>query len=272
MKRHLIALDLDGTLLTDDKVISPRTLKTLSAIKAQGHHVVIATGRPYRASKDYYRQLGLDTPLVNFNGAFTHHPVSRTAFSDIHSPLDRQAAMDILEICESQKVENTMFEIKDRFYLRYAERGFAEAFTMNQKPGGVGPLRTLLKEAPTSILIHPEENRHQAITNEITNQFDKSVDQRTWGAPWNVIEIVRSGINKAFGLKKIADFYGIHQDQVIAFGDEDNDLEMIDYAGIGIAMENGIQPLKEIASDVTLSNGQDGVAHFLESHFKLNRQ
>lgn len=272
MKKHLIALDLDGTLLTDDKAISARTLKTLSRLQAEGHRLVIATGRPYRASKDYYRQLGLDTPLVNFNGAFTHHPVAGSSFSDSHSPLEKQAAMDILDICESEHVENTMFEIKDRFYLRYADRGFAEAFTMNQKPLGVGPLRALLKEAPTSILIHPEHSRHESITSEINNRFGKSVDQRTWGAPWHVVEIVRSGINKAYGLRKIAAYYGIHQDQIIAFGDEDNDLEMIDYAGIGIAMENGIKPLKDIASDVTLSNGQDGVAHFLESHFRLSQK
>ena len=74
MKQHLIVLDLDGTLLTDQKVISPKTKAILNQARKDGHQVMIATGRPYRASEIYYRELGLNTPIVNFNGAFVHHP------------------------------------------------------------------------------------------------------------------------------------------------------------------------------------------------------
>lgn len=68
--RYLIALDLDGTLLKDDKTISEKTIKVLNKVKEEGHVVMISTGRPYRASELYYKQLDLDTPIVNFNGAF----------------------------------------------------------------------------------------------------------------------------------------------------------------------------------------------------------
>lgn len=73
-ERHLIALDLDGTLLKDDKTISPKTKTVLNKAREMGHVVMIATGRPFRSSELYYRELGLDTPIVNFNGAFIHHP------------------------------------------------------------------------------------------------------------------------------------------------------------------------------------------------------
>ena len=73
-EKHLIALDLDGTLLRNDKTISSRTKETLLTLKQQGHHVMIATGRPFRSSVQYYQELGLQTPIVNFNGAFVHHP------------------------------------------------------------------------------------------------------------------------------------------------------------------------------------------------------
>ena len=73
MKPHLIVLDLDGTLLTDQQQISAKR-KTLLQAKEQGHQVMIATGRPYRASDLYYHELGLTTPIVNFNGAYVHHP------------------------------------------------------------------------------------------------------------------------------------------------------------------------------------------------------
>ena len=74
MEKYLICLDLDGTLLTDDKTISPYTKKVLNELKTKGHEIMISTGRPYRASQPYYTELGMTTPVVNFNGAFVHHP------------------------------------------------------------------------------------------------------------------------------------------------------------------------------------------------------
>lgn len=74
MKQHLIVLDLDGTLLTDNHTISPKTKQTLMKAKEAGHLIMIATGRPFRASNIYYQELGLTTPIVNFNGAYIHHP------------------------------------------------------------------------------------------------------------------------------------------------------------------------------------------------------
>lgn len=83
-EKHLIVLDLDGTLLTDNKTISPRTKQTLLKLKENGHDVMIATGRPFRSSELYYRELGLTTPIVNFNGAFVHHPLQTSWGYTIH--------------------------------------------------------------------------------------------------------------------------------------------------------------------------------------------
>lgn len=83
-EKHLIVLDLDGTLLTDNKTISPRTKQTLLKLKENGHEVMIATGRPFRSSELYYRELGLTTPIVNFNGAFVHHPLQTSWGYTIH--------------------------------------------------------------------------------------------------------------------------------------------------------------------------------------------
>ena len=73
-EKHLIALDLDGTLLKNDKTISHKTKHVIQKAREAGHVVMIATGRPFRSSEMYYRELQLDTPIVNFNGAFVHHP------------------------------------------------------------------------------------------------------------------------------------------------------------------------------------------------------
>lgn len=268
MKQHLIAIDLDGTLLTDDKLISKRNLATIEKAKQQGHIVCIATGRPYRASQMYYKQLNLNTPIVNFNGAFTHHP-NHKGFGYYHSPLELNTAKTIIETCEAFQVKNIMVEIIDDFYLRYYDEVLIETFSMGQSPVQFGNLHYLLTDHPTSILIHPKDDHVQDLKALLKEAHAEVIDQRVWGAPWNVIEIVKAGLNKAIGLQKIANYYSIPQERIIAFGDEDNDLEMIEYAGVGVAMENAIPELKTIANQTTLTNEADGIAIFLEEHLQL---
>lgn len=269
MKPHLIAVDLDGTLLSDEKTISKRNRDVLFRLRKLGHKVVIATGRPYRASKDYYQQLALDSPMVNFNGAFVHHPLAPDTFKTMHSPLDRRVAKMIVETCEALNVKNIMVEVMDDYYLRYLNRGFAEAFTLNQSPSDYGNLQKLLTRDPTSLLIHPDDDQHSKLKSLLSDAHAEVIDQRSWGAPWHVIEIIKAGLNKAVGLKKIAAHFQIPQERVIAFGDEDNDFEMLEYAGCGVAMENAIDDLKALANEQTSSNESDGVAAFLENYFSL---
>ncbi|WP_143521294.1 HAD-IIB family hydrolase, partial [Pseudomonas sp. 2995-1] len=80
------------------------------------------------------------------------------------------------------------------------------------------------------------------------------IEQRSWGAPWHIIEIIKAGIHKAVGIKEVSKFYQIPQDRIIAFGDEDNDLEMLEYAGCGVAMANAIDELKIVADKQTNTN------------------
>lgn len=268
INRHIIALDLDGTLLTDKKMISQRTKQVLLKAKEAGHLICIATGRPYRASIQYYQELQLDTPIVNFNGAFVHHP-SNPSFGYYHTPLDIKTAKTIIQTCETFQVQNIMVEIIDDYYLRYYDEVFINTFTLGQNPLDYGNLQTLLKDDPTTILVYPQENHVEELKNVLKAAHAEVIDQRVWAAPWNIIEIIRAGINKAVGLKKIAEYYHIPRERIIAFGDEDNDLEMIEYAGYGIAMENAIDSLKNIANFITKSNEEDGIALYLEEHLHL---
>ncbi|MDV2685008.1 Cof-type HAD-IIB family hydrolase [Alkalihalophilus lindianensis] len=266
--KHLIALDLDGTLLTDKKTISPRSKEVIKKARQAGHIVVISTGRPYRASMQYYRELNLDTAMVNFNGAFVHHPHD-TSFGTHHSPLDLKTAKTVIETCEAFNVSNIMVEIIDDYYLRYFDKVFVDTFTAGTSPVDHGNLLHILQDDPTAILIHPDASNEKQLRNLIKDAHAEVIDQRTWGAPWNVIEIVKAGMNKAVGLKKVSEFYGIPREKIIAFGDEDNDFEMIEFAGQGVAMENGIDQLKRLANTTTKSNEEDGIALYLEEALNL---
>jgi Cof subfamily protein (haloacid dehalogenase superfamily) len=267
--KHLIALDLDGTLLTDKKTISSRSKETIAKAREAGHIVVISTGRPYRASIQYYQELNLDTAIVNFNGAFVHHPHDKS-FGTFHTPLDLKTAKTVIETCEAFRVSNIMVEVIDDFYLRHLDEVFMNTFTAGQNPVEYGNLLHILKDDPTCVLIHPQDYHVKELRELLVDAHASVIDQRVWGAPWNVIEIVKAGMNKAIGLKRLADFYSIPRERIIAFGDEDNDFEMIEFAGQGVAMGNGIQQLKTLANAITATNQEDGISIYLEEALNLN--
>ncbi|WP_064092238.1 Cof-type HAD-IIB family hydrolase [Rossellomorea aquimaris] len=267
-EKHLIVLDLDGTLLTDEKKISSKTFDILSKIRQQGHEVMIATGRPYRASEIYYQELKLTTPIVNFNGAFVHHPTD-DSWGTFHEPMDLEVAKQIIDACYDFKFRNIVAEVMDDVYLHYHDERIIDVFMMGDPSITTGDIRNVLTDHPTSMLIHAEESDVKEIRAHLDDVHAELIDHRRWAAPWHIIEIVKTGLNKAVGIERVASSLNIPQERIIAFGDEDNDLEMLEYAGTGVAMGNAIGPLKDIANEVTLSNEEDGIGHFLQKRFNL---
>ena len=268
--QHLIVLDLDGTLLRNDKTISDRTKGTLKTLMDQGHHVMIATGRPYRSSAKFYQELALKTPIVNFNGALVHHPHSAN-WGSFHTPLDIGIAREIVDACNSYSFHNIIAEIQDDVYMHNQNGHLLDIFNMGNPKITIGDLRSYLPSSPTSLLIHAEPADVTTIRSHLAEAHAELIDNRRWGDPFPVIEIVKSGLHKAIGIQRVADYLNIPQSRIIAFGDEDNDLEMLEYANIGVAMGNGISAAKNIANVTTASNEEDGIALFLEEQFNLKK-
>jgi 5-amino-6-(5-phospho-D-ribitylamino)uracil phosphatase len=268
MKQHLIVLDLDGTLLTDQKVIAEKTKRTLGKALEAGHQVMIATGRPFRSSEAYYKELGLTTPIVNFNGAFVHHPID-AKWGTFHTPISLDVVHEVVESMHDFDFHNIVAEVLDDVYLHYHDEKLMDIFRFGDPSITTGDLRSFLKVDPTSMLIHAPVEKVQLIHDHLSSVHAEVIDHRRWGAPWHVIEIVKSGLSKAVGIDRVSKSLGIPRENIIAFGDEDNDLEMLDYAGLGVAMGNAIEPLKTIANEITLSNNEDGIAELLIDRLKL---
>ncbi|WP_318615744.1 Cof-type HAD-IIB family hydrolase [Sporosarcina sp. YIM B06819] len=268
MKPHLIVLDLDGTLLTDEKIISDKTALTLKKAEEQGHHVMIATGRPYRASEVYYRQLGLQTPIVNFNGAFVHHPDNQS-WQTIHETISLPVVKEVVDALQQFPIRNIVAEVMDDVYMHYHDEKLLDIFSYGNPHIMKGDIRNHLQVNPTSLLIQAEEQSVDAIRRHLGEVHAEVIDHRRWGAPWHVIEVIRHGLHKAVGISHVAKWMDIPQERIIAFGDEDNDLEMIDYAGVGVAMGNAIDRLKSIADEVTATNNEDGIAQVLQERLHL---
>ncbi|BCJ86995.1 Cof-type HAD-IIB family hydrolase [Effusibacillus dendaii] len=261
-RRRLIAIDLDGTMLTNEKKILDSTKTILKKVTDLGHEVVIATGRPPRSSRPYHEELGLTSLMINFNGALIHNPFTRK--SEFHFPMDRQIALEILHQCQVFEVENVLVEVEDRYYAKKVD-ALLRFFGDGTPPTGLGEIETFLIDHPTSMMVHSSEEVITALRARINKQFHGMVAHRYWSAePFHVIEITKAGISKATGLMTLASVLGFERQDVIAFGDEGNDLEMIKWAGVGVAMGNANPILKEVADQIADTNENDGIARMLE--------
>ncbi|MFR7470562.1 MAG: Cof-type HAD-IIB family hydrolase [Enterococcus faecium] len=269
MNKKLIAIDLDGTTLNQDSMITSKTKETLKKAINAGHHVSIATGRPFRMSHQFYQQLELTTPMVNFNGALVHIP-NQHWDGERETLINREIAFEILSQKKQLNLDFIAAENRDTFFIDSFDFFYEKIFA-SSRPGEKNLLSPKnLTTNPTSLLVRTDKRFAGAVSAELTRQFGSYVDVRTWGGPTAILEIVSKGIQKAKGVQEIANYLSIDQKDVIAFGDEHNDLELLDYAGWGVAMTNGTDQLKGIANDVTpLSNQEDGLAVYLEKLLKL---
>jgi Cof subfamily protein (haloacid dehalogenase superfamily) len=267
MSQKLIAIDLDGTTLNSQSLISSRTAEVLTKATQAGHYVSIATGRPFRMSEHFYRQLKLDTPMVNFNGALVHKPYQNWAFERELS-IERDIAFEILAQKEKLNLDFIAAENRETFYINDL-KDFEGHFFATDKVSEAN-LFSNLTTNPTSLLIKTQHEFSAQVSDSLTKQFENKIDVRTWGGPNAILEIVPKGVQKAMSVSVIADSLNIDQKDVIAFGDEHNDLELLDYAGWGVAMSNGIDQLKNVANDVTTqTNDEDGLANYLEKYLSL---
>ncbi|WP_318766260.1 HAD-IIB family hydrolase [Lactiplantibacillus carotarum] len=127
-----------------------------------------------------------------------------------------------------------------------------------------------LTRNPNSLVLLVQLDRRTAVVNWINQHFGDLVDVGVWGGPNAILEVTSKGVHKAKGVAYLADYFQIPRRNVIAFGDEHNDFEMLRYAGLGVAMANGTTAIKAAADDVTpYDNDQNGVARYLSDYFEI---
>ncbi len=239
MKKYLIVLDLDGTLLYDFETIIPETEVFLKNLKKEGHKLVIATGRPFRSTQRFYDQLELDTPLINYNGGLISWPY-RDDFTPKSITIDQN---DIIQIFEANKahIYNAFCEIGDDIYLiekRDDILGLLHYF--NGAKLHVGPFKETLKNPPNGCIIVAHKHQGQAVENYIKKHFPNKILARNWGDENRyIMELYTPKTNKGEAIKYVSELLGFNRDQIIAFGDGANDVEMLEYAHIGVAVKNG---------------------------------
>ncbi|KRN29507.1 cof-like hydrolase family protein [Lactobacillus selangorensis] len=269
MSKKLIAIDLDGTTLNGDSQITLKTQATLQAAQQAGNVVSIITGRSNRLSQNYYDQIGLKSPMVNFNGALAHIPRHQWDH-EYQYTVPREVAIDLLQLKQKYAIQMIAVEGKQ---LLMADQLYKSEYSFF--PTELAPEQRLTADSltvdPTSITVFLERNDQKIVREQLQHDFP-DVQVNVWGGEASVLEIVHKGIQKAKGVAYLADYFGFERKNIIAFGDEQNDREMLDYAGWGVAMQNARPEIQAAANDVTTyTNEQDGLADYLTNYLHLQK-
>ncbi|MCL1948518.1 MAG: Cof-type HAD-IIB family hydrolase [Turicibacter sp.] len=266
-KKKLIVIDLDGTALHDHASIHPETKRALMKAKDDGHSVVIATGRPARGSLNFYRELGLDTPIINFNGAYMHAP-GDSNFEEVVEQISLDRAMDIFNSPIREDLVNAVCEYKDHLYILKRDESLTSWMWMDEVDSiTYGDFQETLDRNPSGFILQAKPGREQQVMSYLREHFSDIVACRNWSDGYqNIIEVFKHDINKGTALAILAERLGFHVEDIIVFGDGDNDIEMLTFAGTGVAMGNALEELKAIADAHALSNKEGGIAHYLYEH------
>ncbi len=288
----LIAIDLDGTLLNEYSMIPETTVEVIKKVKEKGIEIVLASGRPANSIITFARSLGIDNYLIAGNGALVYDIQNDKNIFDAF--FDKNHALQIAEICEENSI----------FYNAYTQRDIiASALKYNilayekenlNKPEGQKTHINIVPNIKEYIQSSDcDEYLKMTICDESKIVFenilrkmevvpDVEILKPEWmskkffrfgssefSIEYYFSEITKKNINKWVALEKLAERLGINREEIIAIGDNVNDEEMIKNAGLGIAMSNAAEEIREVADYITDSYTNEGVKKALEKYILI---
>jgi Cof subfamily protein (haloacid dehalogenase superfamily) len=269
-----LLLDLDGTLITDEGRIRARTLAVLQAAHARGVRVMIATGRSELGVTPVLNELGMDTPAVVFNGAGLFCPVERRLVEE------RLLSTRVVARCFEYAERSQLMPVIQVAGAKYAPhpRDEAEARALR---GLEGLAYVPFAELPREYVIRVTflSDRH-AGSDALAAEIEESIAQplHVTHFPLNALAMHRESAlyvvdvqppcrGKGEALRVLAERYGIPSERVVAVGDADNDLPMLERAGLGVAMENAMPRVLACAQRVIGNNNTDAIAELVDELF-----
>jgi len=261
MSIKLIAMDLDGTLLTSERLVSERTIKTLKAARERGVHLTIATGRMMNSAEHFGSLIGADVPLISCNGSLVQKP-------DEDEPLfcrrlPDEVAQKLLTLCHERGWYCQWYVGRSIYAEKYLPEFFQAYRTIkNFKVIEVGERYLDYAHNVIQCVVRDLDGGIWKIAEEISAVFPNEVwlQQRTGTST----DITMPGVNKALGLQALMDHLGLGADEVMACGDSDNDVSMLELAKTAVVPANGLPMAKAKATFLAPSHDEDGIAVAIE--------
>ncbi|GIF11460.1 HAD family hydrolase [Actinoplanes teichomyceticus] len=259
---RLVATDIDGTLIDDDRRLSPRTIEVLGALPVP---VVLVTGRPLRWLEQLYDQLPAPLPAVCANGAVIYDPHTDEVLRT--EPLSSELLVDVTRRLRDAVPDMSLaVEIDDGRAFRH-EPTWPLRWT-DPRVRVIGTPADLTS-APAVKLLARSATADPDDFLELVSKALGGVAEATRSSSSALVEISAAGVTKAAGLAWFCDRERVTASQVIAFGDMPNDIPMLTWAGHAVAMGNAHPAVRAVADDVTGTNEADGVAVYLQKVFNL---
>ena len=264
----LIALDLDGTLTDDKKEITPNTLEALMQVQSQGVRLVLASGRPPYGMRPLAHQLHMEEHggiILCYNGGHVEDCATGEVYVEKTLP---EEMLPVLHDMQEQSGMTLMTYYEDKIYTEHPDDEYVGISSFNNKMQVVG-VENFITDAPRPLNKCLMVGHHdlQVMWEPRIKEATKDKMYVCHSTPY-FIELLPLGIDKGPSLVQLCEQLGLSPQQMMTFGDSNNDVEMLRLAGIGVAMGNSENDIKQVADYVTLDNNSDGVAHALR-HFGL---
>ncbi|MDT9587419.1 MAG: pyridoxal phosphatase [Candidatus Arsenophonus melophagi] len=270
MSYHVIALDLDGTLLDANQKILPQSLAAIKQARYQGIKVIIATGRHHVAIHPFYQALNLDTPAICCNGTYLYdYKAKKVLESD---PLSIEEATKVVAHLQGTDINHLMYVDNAMLYQQHNDTiertlRWADSLPKNQRPNihRINNFHTAIHQVSAIwkfVTCTPDIQKLRIFSQIIQHELELACEW-SW---FNQVDIAKKGNSKGVRLQRWVESQGLTMKEVIAFGDNFNDISMLTAAGLGVAMGNSCDEVKKYADIITDQNIAPGIASVIKKY------
>lgn len=259
-KKYLIAFDMDGTLLKSDNTVGKKSRRIIKKLVKMGNYVTVASGRPVRVILSYYEDLGLNGPIVSYNGSLVSDP-SDSSFVPSKRLFPKEIIIDFLNKVGYDKIDNVLIETEKALISKKKDQTLQNFYHKEGMEERIGDVRTLIDDdCFICVLSMADHKFDERLVNAAF--YYPNMGLRFWGGvESNFSELYWLDVSKTYGLEQARQKLGLSKDQIIVVGDADNDVEMLTEYPHSIAMINGENQVKRRASTVSkYDNNHDGAA------------
>lgn len=257
----VVALDLDGTIVNDSLQISDRTQKLLKhLINNTEIKVVIATGRMFMSALPFAQMLGVKEPIISYQGAMIRNLDTDYSLR-YHNPIKLATAEKLLTFLQEQKFDINLYVNDELWTSHDNEHATYYARKSGITPKKTGDLLSVMSAAPTKIMVI-DDHRVDELMVELGSRFEGHLG--FCRSRSNFCEMIDIDSSKWNAISHMLNVWGIKPEEVMAAGDQGNDISMLKGAGIGVAMGNAPEDVKAFANYVTKPIDEDGVAEAIE--------
>jgi hypothetical protein len=267
LKYRLIATDLDGTLMGEDAIISPKVKDAVRRAVEKGTKFTIATGRAFSSTLPFAQELGVNTPLICYQGGLIKDHLNGRVIHEQSVPLS--SAQELIRFTQQRGLHLNVYVDDGRAYVERVTpeaRYYTEIAKAPVYP--VGDLLTFLDRDPIKfIIVLSDDGATELLIAELETLFAGRMQfVRSYSC---LVEGIPLGVSKGDALARLADHLGFPLEETIGIGDNDNDLELVERAGLGVAMGNASLAVKAAADYIAPPVDKEGVVEIIE-RFVLN--